>query len=86
MSVPDYVQAFRDLLGGAGVVDDPQRLVPYITDQRQLFTGSTRAVLKPATTEQVADVVRLAAGSHRRRSRCWCGSRLSNARRDPRLP
>jgi hypothetical protein len=26
MSVPDYVQAFRDLLGGAGVVDDPQRL------------------------------------------------------------
>jgi FAD/FMN-containing dehydrogenase len=61
MSVPDYVQAFRDLLGGAGVLDDPQRLATYITDQRQLFTGSTRAVLKPATTEQVADVVRLAA-------------------------
>jgi FAD/FMN-containing dehydrogenase len=61
MSVPDYVQAFRDLLGGAGVVDDPQRLATYTTDQRQLFTGSTRAALKPATTEQVADVVRLAA-------------------------
>jgi FAD/FMN-containing dehydrogenase len=61
MSVADYVRAFRDLLGGAGVVDDPQRLAAYTTDQRQLFTGSTRAVLKPATTEQVADVVRLAA-------------------------
>src|SRR5258705_5174472 len=61
MSVADYVQAFRDLLGGAGIVDDPQRLATYTTDQRQIFTGSTRAVLKPATTEQVADVVRLAA-------------------------
>ena len=61
MSVPDYVQAFRDLLGSAGVVDDPQRLATYTTDQRQLFTGSTRAVLKPATTVQVADLVRLAA-------------------------
>ena len=61
MCVTDYVPAFRDLLGAAGVVDDPQRLATYTTDQRQLFTGSTRAVLKPATTEQVADVVRLAA-------------------------
>ena len=56
----DHVQAFRDLLGGAGVVDDPQRLATYTTDQRRLFTGSTLAVLKPATTKQVADVVRLA--------------------------
>ena len=56
----DHVQAFRDLLGGAGVVDDQQRLTTYTTDQRQLFTGSTLAVLKPATTKQVADVVRLA--------------------------
>jgi hypothetical protein len=45
MSAADYVQAFHDLLGDAGVVDDPQRLATYTTDQRQLFTGSTRAVL-----------------------------------------
>jgi FAD/FMN-containing dehydrogenase len=30
-------------------------------DQRQLFTGSTFAVLKPTMTKQVADIVRLAA-------------------------
>jgi FAD/FMN-containing dehydrogenase len=57
----DHLQAFRDLLGGAGVIDDPQRLAAYTTDQRQLFTGSTLAVLKPATTRQVAEIVRLAA-------------------------
>ena len=61
MSPSDHVQAFRDLLGGAGVVDDPQRLASYTTDQRQLFTGSTLALLKPVTTKQVAEVVRLAA-------------------------
>jgi FAD/FMN-containing dehydrogenase len=61
MSVPDYVQAFRHILGSAGVVNDPQRLATYTTDQRQLATGSTYAVLKPATTEQVADIVKLTA-------------------------
>jgi FAD/FMN-containing dehydrogenase len=61
MSVPDYVQAFRHILGSAGVVDDPQRLATYTTDQRQLATGSTYAVLKPATTEQVADIMKLTA-------------------------
>jgi hypothetical protein len=61
MSPSDHVQAFRGLLGGTGVVVDPVRLATYITDQRQLFTGSTLAVLKPAMTEQVAEVVKLAA-------------------------
>ncbi|OKO83729.1 FAD-linked oxidase [Bradyrhizobium sp. AS23.2] len=55
------MQAFRDLIGQTGVVDDPERIATYTTDQRQLFTGSTFAVLKPATTGQVADIVKLAA-------------------------
>ena len=61
MSQSVHVRAFRNLLGGGGVVDDPERIAAYTTDQRQLFTGSTFAVLKPATTKQVADIVRLAA-------------------------
>src|SRR3954471_4946541 len=61
MSQSIRVQAFRDLLDDRGVVDDPERIATYTTDQRQLFTGSTFAVLKPTTTKQVADIVRLAA-------------------------
>lgn len=61
MSAPEFVRAFRDLLGGSSVIDDPQRIESYTTDQRELLRGSTHAVLKPATTEQVAGVVRLAA-------------------------
>lgn len=61
MSCSVHVRAFRDLLDGEGIVEDVERIVAYTTDQRQLFTGSTLAVLKPATTQQVADIVRLAA-------------------------
>jgi FAD/FMN-containing dehydrogenase len=61
MSQSVLVHAFRDLLDSGGLVDDLERIATYTTDQRQLFTGSTFAVLKPATTKQLADIVRLAA-------------------------
>ncbi|SCB48964.1 FAD-binding oxidoreductase [Bradyrhizobium sp. BRP23] len=61
MSQSVHVRPFRDLLDSGGVVEDPERIATYTMDQRQLFTGSTFAVLKPATTQQVADIVRLAA-------------------------
>jgi FAD/FMN-containing dehydrogenase len=61
MSQSVHLQAFRDLLEGGGIVEDSERIAAYTTDQRQLFTGSTFAVLKPTTTKQVADIVRLAA-------------------------
>jgi FAD/FMN-containing dehydrogenase len=57
------MNVFRGLLDTGGVIDDPERIAAYTTDQRQLFTGSTSAVLRPATTEQVADIVRT-AGRH----------------------
>ena len=61
MSQLIHVRAFRDLVGEEGVVDDPERMATYTTDQRQLSTGSAFAVLKPRATNQVADIVRLAA-------------------------
>ncbi|APG09970.1 FAD-binding oxidoreductase [Bradyrhizobium japonicum] len=55
------LRTFRDLLNDGAVVDDPERIATYTTDQRQLFTGAALAVLKPTMTKQVADIVRLAA-------------------------
>jgi FAD/FMN-containing dehydrogenase len=60
MSNLQHVHAFRNLLDCEGVVDDRERIATYTTDQRHLFTGSTLAVLRPARTEQVVAVVRLA--------------------------
>lgn len=61
MSYSVQIHAFREILDQTGVVDDLERIATYTTDQRQLFTGSSFAVLKPATTEQVAGIVKLAA-------------------------
>ncbi len=49
----------RTLLGDAGVLTDPADCAPFCTDWRSLYNGRTPAVLRPASTEQLAAVVRL---------------------------
>ncbi len=50
--------ALRDGLGARHVLTDPGDLAPYLTESRRLFTGSALAVLRPASTEEVAFAVR----------------------------
>lgn len=56
----EMLNSLRDVLGEAGVVTDPERLATYLVDQRDLVKGRTPAVLRPATTEQVMAIMRLA--------------------------
>jgi FAD/FMN-containing dehydrogenase len=55
------LKPFRDLLGPQGFRDDPDELKPWLTDWRERYTGKTAAMLLPKTTEEVAEIVRLAA-------------------------
>src|SRR5215207_8203605 len=57
----DLIAALRARLGPAGVLTDPADTTPYCEDWRRLYKGRTPAVLRPATTEEVADAVRLCA-------------------------
>jgi FAD/FMN-containing dehydrogenase len=57
----DALEQLRSLLGGAGFSDDPEELAPWLTDWRGRYTGKAAALLAPSTTEEVADIVRLAA-------------------------
>ncbi|WP_223796727.1 FAD-binding oxidoreductase [Sphingomonas nostoxanthinifaciens] len=52
------------LLGPKGFTVDPQALAPWLTDWRGRATGAAAALLSPASTEEVAAIVRLAA-AHR---------------------
>lgn len=54
-----FLSALRDLLGPQGLLTAPQDMAPYLTDWRQMFTGQALAVLRPASTDQVAAAVRL---------------------------
>lgn len=55
------IAAAREALGAKGVITDPGDLAPWLTDWRGRVHGAAAAMLSPASTEEVAAVVRLAA-------------------------
>lgn len=57
------VAIFRDLLGDGGVLTDAAATAPYLTDERQRYTGRARAVLLPASTADVQALVRHCAAA-----------------------
>jgi FAD/FMN-containing dehydrogenase len=48
-------------LGPRSVITDPREIEPWVTDWRGRVHGAAPAMLAPASTEEVADIVRLAA-------------------------
>jgi FAD/FMN-containing dehydrogenase len=63
-ATPQYrelIEALRARLGPHGVLTDPSDTAPYCEDWRRLYRGHTPAVLRPATTADVAAAVRLCA-------------------------
>ena len=55
------IERLDALVGKAGLITDAQELVPYATDWRKRYFGMPLAVVRPASTQEVADVVRLCA-------------------------
>src|SRR5881275_2401170 len=63
-ATPQYrelIEALRAALGPHGVLTDPADTATYCEDWRRLYRGHTPAVLRPATTADVAAAVRLCA-------------------------
>ncbi len=52
-------EAFAAIVGTAGLSTDPGDLAPHLTDWRQRYTGRAQALLRPASTAEVAAIVRL---------------------------
>ena len=55
---PEILERLKDALGPGGYLDDPTDTESYTVDARELDHGSTPIVLRPATTGEVAAVVR----------------------------
>jgi len=49
------------IVGGRNVIVEPDAMVPYLKEWRDLFRGTARAVVRPGSTAEVAALVRLAA-------------------------
>ena len=62
MSDPEaFLAAAADLLGERGLTRDPELLSPWLTDWRGRYTGRALALASPASTAEVAGLLRLCA-------------------------
>ena len=55
----DFISKLRAIVGERGLITDEQAKHPYLTDWRENYLGAALAVVRPATTEEVAAVVKL---------------------------
>jgi FAD/FMN-containing dehydrogenase len=53
------IPALRAVVGDAGLLTDPRDTAPYAEDWRHLYQGRAAAVVRPANTYELAEVVRL---------------------------
>ncbi|MGC3982014.1 MAG: FAD-binding oxidoreductase [Steroidobacteraceae bacterium] len=58
-SLLDALQPLRTLLGPQGFLDQAVDLEPYLVDHRRLYRGITPVVLRPESTEQAAQILKL---------------------------
>ena len=57
----DFVEKLRAIVGDKGLITDDAGKHPYLTDWRDNYLGTALAVVRPASTEEVAGVVELCA-------------------------
>ena len=58
---PALLRDLHAILGDRGLLTAPEDMRPYLTDWRGTLTGNAAAVARPASTEEVAAVVKLCA-------------------------
>ena len=61
MATPEFLEAASKLLGPRGFTRDPELVGPWLTDWRGRYTGKALGLASPASTAEVAALVRLCA-------------------------
>jgi FAD/FMN-containing dehydrogenase len=61
MEIATALERIKEAAGPRGWIADPAEQQPYLVEARRLWRGATRLVVRPASTEEVAAVVRICA-------------------------
>jgi FAD/FMN-containing dehydrogenase len=56
---PEALERIRTLVGPKGWIDTQSDMQPYLSEQRGVYQGVAPAIVKPASTEEVAGVLRI---------------------------
>ena len=61
MTSDPFTQRIAELLGPTGLIADAAGMAPYLEEERGLFHGRARLVARPASTGELAELVRICA-------------------------
>ncbi len=61
MTISNLVKAFQEIIGDANVLISDDDKAPFLVEWRDKFKGATPMVLRPGSTAEVAECVKLAA-------------------------
>ena len=61
MQIEAAFERIKEAVGPRGWIADPHDEEPYLVEARRLYRGATRLVVRPASTAEVAAVVRICA-------------------------
>jgi D-lactate dehydrogenase (cytochrome) len=61
MEIAKALERIKGAVGPRGWIADPVEQEPYLAEARRLWRGATRLVVRPASTDEVAAVVRICA-------------------------
>jgi FAD/FMN-containing dehydrogenase len=62
-AVNETIERIKSIVGLKGFVSDPAEVEPYLVEGRGLYRGETMLVVRPANTEEVAEIVKLCAAA-----------------------
>src|SRR5437868_11265554 len=61
MEIAANIERIKAAVGPRGWIEEPGEQEPYLVEARRLYRGATRLVVRPASTDEVAAVVRICA-------------------------
>ena len=57
---PDIISRFAKVVGEKNAITDPDRQKPFLVEFRALWTGHTPVVLRPGSTQEVSEILKIA--------------------------
>jgi len=60
MPSPETLARMKEIVGPKGFIDDAADMAPYLVERRDLYKGRAAAILRPASTAEVAGLMRIA--------------------------
>lgn len=60
MASAEMLARMKAIVGPKGFIDGAADMAPYLVERRDLYKGRAAAILKPASTEEVSALMRIA--------------------------